>query len=36
LNGQKAKLKQRIAVSPDNNLMVESGRNEEMSGKLQI
>jgi uncharacterized protein YjbJ (UPF0337 family) len=35
-NEQKAKLKQKLAVLTDNDLMFEEGKNEEMFGKLQI
>ncbi|MEI7675647.1 MAG: CsbD family protein [Bacteroidales bacterium] len=33
---QKGKLKQQFAVLTDNDLMYESGKKEEMFGKLQI
>ena len=35
-NEQKGKLKQRFASLTDNDLMFESGKKEEMIGKLQI
>jgi uncharacterized protein YjbJ (UPF0337 family) len=33
---QKAKLKQKFAVLTDNDLMYETGKQEEMLGKLQV
>ena len=35
-NEQKGKLKQQFAVLTDNDLMYESGKKDEMFGKLQI
>lgn len=35
-NEQKGKLKQKFAVLTDNDLMYESGKKDEMFGKLQI
>lgn len=35
-NEQKGKLKKKIAVLTDNDLMFEEGKKEEMFGKLQI
>ncbi len=35
-NEQKGKLKQKFAVLTDNDLMYETGKKEEMLGKLQI
>jgi uncharacterized protein YjbJ (UPF0337 family) len=35
-NEQKAKLKQKIAILNDNDLMYTEGRKEELFGKLQI
>jgi uncharacterized protein YjbJ (UPF0337 family) len=35
-NEQKAKLKQKLAVLTDNDLMFKEGKKEEMFGKLQI
>lgn len=35
-NEQKGKLKQKFAVLTDNDLMYETGKKEEMFGKLQI
>lgn len=35
-NEQKGKLKQKFAVLTDNDLMYETGKKEEMFGKLQV
>ncbi len=35
-NEQKGKLKQKFALLTDNDLMYESGKKDEMFGKLQI
>ena len=35
-NEQKGKLKQQFAILTDNDLMFESGKKEEMLGRLQI
>lgn len=35
-NEQKGKLKQKFAVLTDNDLLFESGKKDEMLGKLQI
>lgn len=35
-NEQKGKLKQKFAMLTDNDLMYESGKKDEMFGKLQI
>ncbi|SDB85966.1 CsbD family protein [Williamwhitmania taraxaci] len=35
-NEQKGKLKQRIAVLTNNDLMFDEGKNEAMRGKLQV
>ncbi len=35
-NEQKGKLKQKFAILTDNDLMYESGKKDEMFGKLQI
>jgi len=35
-NEQKGKLKQKFAVLTDNDLMFESGKKDEMLGKIQI
>lgn len=35
-NEQKSKLKQKFGILTDNDLLFETGRKEEMLGKLQI
>jgi uncharacterized protein YjbJ (UPF0337 family) len=35
-NEQKGKLKQKFAVLTDNDLMYESGKKDEMLGKIQV
>ena len=35
-NEQKGRLRQKLAILTDNNLMFEEGKKEEMFGRLQI